>query len=189
MRSLDSWMSRSACSRLLRVSAVWAATSSTVSAIADDARASSSVVAEASVTAALCSVVVAASSSDAADSSAAAELTCTPAAVIWRDQRLDGLHALVHRAPEVDDLDRPGRGDPGVEVTAFGAPGGRGQRLQRLRRRAGEQQGEHDGDHGRGDGELHGEHPLVVDRRQAVAGVLLGQHDPVGALDHVPSRR
>ena len=72
-------MSCSACSRLARVSAVWPATSSTVSAIADDARASSSVVADACVTAALCWVVVAANSSDDADNSDAAEFTSTPA--------------------------------------------------------------------------------------------------------------
>ena len=72
-------MSVLACSRLSRVSDVCAATSSTVSAIAADARASSSVVADAWVTAADCWVVVAANSSDDADNSAAAEFTSTPA--------------------------------------------------------------------------------------------------------------
>ena len=53
-----------------------------MSAIATDARASSSVVAVAWVIAALCWVVVVASSSEDADSSAAAELTSTPAVLV-----------------------------------------------------------------------------------------------------------
>ena len=78
MRALDAWMSASASSRLSLVSAVWRATSSTVSAMAADARASSSVVADACVTAAFCWMVVAASSSDEAESTAAAEFTSVP---------------------------------------------------------------------------------------------------------------
>jgi hypothetical protein len=83
VRSLDVEMSDSACCRLVLVSPVWLATSSTVSAIAADARASSSVVEVACVTAALCCVVVAASSSDEADRAAAAEFTLRPAEVTW----------------------------------------------------------------------------------------------------------
>ena len=87
VRSLDATMSDSACSRLSLVSADWAATSSTVSAMDAEARASSSVVADASVTAALCSVVVAANSSDDADNSAAAEFTDVLADRTWSHER------------------------------------------------------------------------------------------------------
>ena len=83
VRSLEAPMSTSAWVRLSRVEVDWVATSSTVSAMESEARASSSVVADASVTAALCSVVVAASSSDDADSSAAAVFTSALADRLW----------------------------------------------------------------------------------------------------------
>ena len=113
-------MSSSAWSRLSRVEVDWAATSSTVSAMESDARASSSVVADASVTAALCSVVVAANSSDDADNSAAAEFTSVLAdrlsstrAIRYRVSRRANRRAKMMASTDTDGHEEHARCDVG----------------------------------------------------------------------------
>jgi len=103
VRSPERVTSASACSRLSRVSAVCRATSSTVSAMLAEARASSSVAAVVCVTDALCCVVVAASSSDDAESFGGGRVHLEP-----------GVGCLVGQATQLAalaDAERQSRGD------------------------------------------------------------------------------